>query len=484
MDPKIRENIALCLAILATVFVVTTFAFAAKPTPIPQLVIQSVVVESNTLQINGENLTNGNTLAVTLSGNTLTVITSSSTQIVASFPPTTLAGTYKLIVVTGSASNQKGEFYVTIGAAGPPGPSHSYAGVTVVARSGGNYDNPLTAMESLSEWCGTPSNTNTCLLKIMPGEYDIGSNSLQMREFVDIEGSGENTTVIKGNNDSSTTSGVVVGASNAEIRLLTIKNIGGGYYSIAFLNNSASPKITNVTAIAFNSASTEENTAISNWNNSSPILQNVTAIATGTGKTNLSIRNDQSSPILINVTSYALDAIDNAGVLNGYSSPTMRNVAITAAGTGHENYGIDNVLSNNVEVTNTTINVSGNAENNAGIINNNSSSSIEGVRIVSIGGGNNYGISNFASSSLMVFNVTSSVSGGTNNYGIYNLGTNCTVRIDNSAISSSAITVNNSGGTVYIANTKLDGAPVVNTGTLKCAGVYDGNYVFSPNTCP
>ena len=91
-----RKNIVLYLGIFASVFVVTTFAFAAKPTPIPQLVIQSVIVGSDTLKINGENLTNGNTLAVTLSGNTLTVITSSSTQIMASIPPTTLAGTYKL----------------------------------------------------------------------------------------------------------------------------------------------------------------------------------------------------------------------------------------------------------------------------------------------------------------------------------------------------------------------------------------------------
>jgi hypothetical protein len=53
------------------------------------------------------------------------------------------------------------------GPAGTAGPAHSYAGVAVVARNGGNFDNPLTAMASLSEWCGTPSSANTCLLSMI-----------------------------------------------------------------------------------------------------------------------------------------------------------------------------------------------------------------------------------------------------------------------------------------------------------------------------
>ena len=106
------------LGIVALVIAVGTPAFSAKPTPTPQLIIQSVTVQTNTLQINGGNLDNGDTLTVTLAGTPLTVTSSDSKQIVASLSSTPAAGTYKLTVVTGTASTQRGEFYVTIGAVG------------------------------------------------------------------------------------------------------------------------------------------------------------------------------------------------------------------------------------------------------------------------------------------------------------------------------------------------------------------------------
>ena len=118
MDWKLLKGIIFCLGIVALVIAVGTPAFAVKPVPIPQLIIQSVIVDSQTnrLQINGGNLNNGNTLAVTLAGTPLTVITSGRNQIVASIPSTTLAGTYRLSIVTGTASTQSDEFIVAISA--------------------------------------------------------------------------------------------------------------------------------------------------------------------------------------------------------------------------------------------------------------------------------------------------------------------------------------------------------------------------------
>jgi hypothetical protein len=118
MDWKLPKGIIFCLGIVALVIAVGTPVFAVKPAPIPQLIIQSVIIDSQTnrLQINGGNLNNGNTLAVTLAGTPLTVITSGSDQIVASIPSTTLAGTYRLSVVTGTASTQSDEFTVAISA--------------------------------------------------------------------------------------------------------------------------------------------------------------------------------------------------------------------------------------------------------------------------------------------------------------------------------------------------------------------------------
>jgi hypothetical protein len=73
-----------------------------------------------------------------------------------------------------------------------------YGKVAVVAQTGGDYTTPVAAMNDLATWCGASSETNRCLVKIMPGVFSFSApNSIQTQPFVDIEGSGENTTVIK-----------------------------------------------------------------------------------------------------------------------------------------------------------------------------------------------------------------------------------------------------------------------------------------------
>ncbi len=54
-------------------------------------------------------------------------------------------------------------------------------------------------MNDINTWCGIPSETNPCLLKIMPGVYEVGyySYSFSIPRYLHIEGSGENITVIK-----------------------------------------------------------------------------------------------------------------------------------------------------------------------------------------------------------------------------------------------------------------------------------------------
>jgi len=212
-----------------------------------------------------------------------------------------------------------------------------------VALSGGDYTDPLTAMNDVSTWCGTPSATNPCLLKIMPAVYDIGTNSLQMQSYVDIEGSGENTTKIKGNVFGL--SGVVYGGNNAEIRFLTVENTGGGDFAIAIYNNSSSPTMTNVTATASGGT---QNIGVINNVSASPTMTNVTATASG-GTQNIGVINNVSaSPTMTNVTATASGGTNNIGVINNVSaSPTMTNVTATASG-GTNNYGVYNGVSGTV----------------------------------------------------------------------------------------------------------------------------------------
>lgn len=125
MDRKLLKGMTFCLGIVALVIALGTPAFAAKPVPISQLIIEIVDVDfqNNKIIITGENFNNGGSPVVTLAGftNPLTVQSYISTEIQATLPSTPPAGSYLLKVVTGTASTQSGVFNVTIGAVGPQG---------------------------------------------------------------------------------------------------------------------------------------------------------------------------------------------------------------------------------------------------------------------------------------------------------------------------------------------------------------------------
>jgi hypothetical protein len=377
-----------------------------------------------------------------------------------------------------------------------------YGKLAIVAASGGDYDNPATAMADFADWCATPSQGNPCLLKIMPGIYAIGTDSVQMQPFIDMEGSGENTTVIEG---SVVGTGAVLGAGNAELRFLTIRNTAAGTTSSAIYNNSASPKIMNVTAIA--SGGSMYNYGVNN-NSSSPAMTNVTATASG-GITSYGVYNDSSSPVMMNVTATASGGSNNNGVNNySSSSPAMTNVTATASGSGN-NYGANNYSSSPV-MTNVTATASG-GSSNSGVYNNSSSAPVMmNVTATASGGAtsSNNGVFSYDSTPAMT-NVTATASGGasSSNTGVYNYSSNAsmtnvtatasggesrgvynhtsgTVKINHSLIRGSTNTIMNlSGVTTYIGNSQLDGGGVSNSGTLTCVGVYDENYAALGNNC-
>ncbi|OGQ09976.1 MAG: hypothetical protein A3G39_09360 [Deltaproteobacteria bacterium RIFCSPLOWO2_12_FULL_43_16] len=321
------------------------------------------------------------------------------------------------------------------------------AKIAVVAQSGGNYTDPVTAMNNLSAWCGTPSATNPCLLKIMPGVYNIGANSLQMQNYVDIEGSGEDVTKITGNAGTIYTA-VVNGASNAEIRFLTVENTGAANEICAIYNVNPSAKITNVTVITTGGAASN---SCGVWNDASVTMTNVTVSATGGINTNRGVVN-QATVIMTNVIITATGGgFQNIGVLNSFSTVTMTNATVNVSGSGAIEYiGVLNMGNSNVTIMNSTITATG---------------------------GVSKGVSNNASFATIT-NSTITASGGSGIYTIDNFGGS--LKIDHSVIGGSNSTI--IGSYVYVGNTRLDGGPV--SGTVICAGVYDENYVFYPNTCP
>lgn len=69
------------------------------------------------------------------------------------------------------------------------------------------------------------SSSNKYLIKIGPGTFDLGTSSLQMKAYVDIEGSGKELTVITSNANSY---GTVIGVLRGSLRNLGINSDGKG----------------------------------------------------------------------------------------------------------------------------------------------------------------------------------------------------------------------------------------------------------------
>lgn len=95
-----------------------------------------------------------------------------------------------------------------------------YANVVVVAKSGGDFTDIIAAVNSISD----SSEFNPYLIKVMPGIYDLANQPLVMKPYVDLEGSGQNITVVKGSveSDWSGNGGLVQLANNSGLRNLTI----------------------------------------------------------------------------------------------------------------------------------------------------------------------------------------------------------------------------------------------------------------------
>jgi hypothetical protein len=306
-----------------------------------------------------------------------------------------------------------------------------YGKVAIVAQSGGDYPNPYAAMLDSDNWCGIASETNPCLVKIMPGVYDVGGNSVQMKNYIDIEGSGENTTKIKGN-ISANDSGVVRGANFAELRFITVENTGGGGYdAIAMYNYQNSPKITNATLIARNGGRHSTALYITSW----------------------------SVPILTNVTLEGYNAPAHCHGVYSISlcNPHLTNVKIKSSGC-NLNYGIETESYVLATVTHSEIEVTG-AENSWAI-----------------------GVLTKNSSALKMENTSVESKSGSLNIGVQNGNDGGSVIIDRSSITGSNASIRNDSSTASfsVGASKIDG-PV--EGTTVCVASYNGSYAPVGSDC-
>lgn len=465
-------------------------------------------------------LTNvGNVFYGNFYGNGANLTNLDASKLTGTAPNTSLSGTYSQTLSLTNASNSftgNGAALTSLNASNltsgtipdarlPLSVQKKYGKVAVVAQSGGDYTNPVTAMGAIASWCGTPSAANPCLLKIMPGVYNIGSTTLVMQQYVDLEGSGENVTTITGAVNSSGTYPMtgVVHSHSAEIRMLTIKNIGPGTYVAALVNNFYTPKLTNVTCSASGGTN---NYGIYNVQSDLSLI-NVTATASG-GTVSHGIASSYCSLTMHNVTATAKDGTTNYGVQNGPESvPIMDYVTATASG-GSYNYGVHNDYAA-AKMRNVTATAESTIPNSIsyGVYNDYAYPTMHNVTATALGKKYVYGVYNNNYSNPTMINVTATALDGTNSYGVYNKDSlasmsnvtasalyadsnigmansitagslsTFTLLIDRSSFEGSNYSISNSTAafTLKIGGSKLTGGPVNALGTYNCVGVYDGD---------
>ena len=345
--------------------------------------------------------------------------------------------------------------------------------MVIVAKSGGDFTSIQSALDSITD----ASTSNRYLVYVAPGVY---SEQVTMKPYVDIQGSGELTTKITYAyfpNEFYT----VQGASNAELRFLTVENTGGGGDAIAIFNEGASPRLTHVTASSLGEST---NIGVKNLD-SSPTMTEVTAIARA-GSTNYGVYNtDGSSPTMMYVTAEAHGGSNSYGVYNvADSAPVMTNVVATAEGASSSNSGVYSWLSR-LTMTNVTATAWSGAVTCGVYSEDDVSVKMTNVIAMAYVGEHCYGVKLHYSPAEIVNSVLEADDGCTQGAGIYKAGAGSDwTMVNNSRIEGHTHTIVVWSGDLHVGGSQLDGGTVSNAGTLICAGIYDENYAFYPDTCP
>jgi hypothetical protein len=242
-------------------------------TPAPYALFSSRTDPANLTVLNASNLTSGTVpgarlagtyaLALNLSnaGNTISgTFTGGGAGLTGLNASNLATGTVPSSVFTGLYSNavnlsNTGNVFVGDGAGLTNLNAQAKLVRTVIVRPLGTPVQNGTALLGALAGITTAAGGNPWLLKLEPGNYDLGATSLVMKPFVDIEGSGENVTKDHGHRPGHQRRRDHQAVSNTELRQHTVENRGGDAYAKALFVDAAAPRITHVTVVAFGDVS-------------------------------------------------------------------------------------------------------------------------------------------------------------------------------------------------------------------------------------
>jgi hypothetical protein len=211
---------------------------------------------------------------------------------------------------------------------------------TTVVRPVGTAIQNGTALEAALAAVSGASATNPYLLKLEPGIYDVGANGMDMKAFVDIEGSGEGMTKITSTGWGACCQGTVDGASNSELRFLTIENTGATGNAFAIIAQSASSfRIVHVTARAPSVEPTRDAIGIGIFNSGGIVIDETTVQASG-GPAARAIHIANTSAAITDTTARASGAALNVGlsILEGDTVDVRDSVLTAQDGTSYGLY--------------------------------------------------------------------------------------------------------------------------------------------------
>jgi hypothetical protein len=298
---------------------------------------------------------------------------------------------------------------------------------TVVVKPVGTPSENGTALLAALDGITDASPDNRYLLKIEPGVYHIGGNSLQMKYHVDIEGSGELVTRIESSGFSETLHGTVITTDDAELRYLTVSCDAGGVddIALALLNDYHPGTLSHVTLESYNGVSV----TYGMFNNYLTTVQvdTVTIKAESTGSPAYGIYNDNSTAYIKDSVIEVAGIPSGTGILNRYNNflslLDSRVSVLTRNNDTQTVEGIDIFDDADTTIRNSQITVSGNSTGdvlgihavNAGLI-----QVFDSTLEVEKGNFNTIGINLDQNHELELVNVKVDAQGGlSNHYGIY-----------------------------------------------------------------
>lgn len=353
--------------------------------------------------------------------------------------------------------------------------SSAYTRTLVVGPVGTPAQNGTALLAAMAAIPTPASQADAWLLKLEPGEYDLGTSPLTMKEWVDVEGSGEAVTTVSGAACGPFT-GTVIGAEDTELRMLSVENTCStpGQYSQAVYSGADGTLLRRLHV----TLGTADVVSHGIWVTGSGVMIEDVVVTIADGTTAYGVYSTGASLTLTGARASVSCTDECVGIYIAGDASSARHITATASGGSSSNIGfefysvIGGILKDAV--------ASASGTESWGIVLDHS----DVAAADAVASGDDRGVSIFSSSTKTV--RLSNVTAESSTYGLYTFksaGT-LTVEADHCRISGADASVYNYVGAavVKIGASQLGGGAV--SGAATCALVYDEGYSYYLNTCP